>query len=110
MFETVASRMKKLERETKSVANNDELVFKVYLVKPKANGKLLRREWPDGKYEKIDPASLGIEPYERKEAPLPRAVVAPPVSIATPEPKPSMADDGEIDGADFARWFNSGLQ
>jgi hypothetical protein len=111
MFETVDSRMKKLERETKSGTSDEELVFTVYLVKcAKTGGSILRREWPSGKYAKIDPALLGISPYTPQEPPMTRAIVDPPVSVAVPAPTPPMPDNGELDGEDFYRWFDGLLQ
>jgi hypothetical protein len=83
MVQTVDSRLAKLEARN-GPAIDDDITFTVYLVKPKGDGSMLRRGWPDGKYSKIDPKSLGIEPYKATTKHAPK-IVEPPVTIAVPK-------------------------
>jgi hypothetical protein len=92
MTETIESRIKKLEGKA-GPQSDEDIVFTIYLVKPKGK-KILRREWPEGKYAPIDPASLGIEPHTPIERP--QAVIKePPVRIAVPATKDALNADIE---------------
>jgi hypothetical protein len=79
---TVDGRLKKLEAQS-GPQNEDDITFNIYLVKAKKDGSILRRLWPDGKYESIDPKILGIEKAKPIKV-IPKEI-EPPIAIAVPE-------------------------
>ena len=108
MCETFDRRIKSLERENGAM-DDDPIEFDVFLVKPKPDGSMLKRAWPDGKYCKVDPKALGIAPYKAvKHTPK---VSEPPVAINVPKAEeyaPAPIDSGEIDAEGFNNWWHGG--
>lgn len=106
MVETLESKIRKLEAKN-GPTSDDDITFDIFLVKPKEDGSMLRRSWPEGKYKKIDPKSLGIAPYKPMRA-APK-VVEPPVAINVPKEEeyaPAPVED-EDDIEAFYRWWES---
>lgn len=87
MVETIESKIRKLEGKA-GPTQDEDISFSVFLIKPKKDGTYARREWPDGKYSKVDAKALGIEPYTPTTKHAPK-VVEPPVAIAVPEARPA---------------------
>ncbi|OHE64141.1 MAG: hypothetical protein A2001_11100 [Treponema sp. GWC1_61_84] len=97
MVQTLEMRLKHLEG--KNVPQSDDgITFSIFLVKNKGS-KLLRREYPDGKYARVDPATLGISAYTPVERP--QAVISePPILIAVPSKQIEPGESIEESGAD----------